>query len=73
MTAPTSHMRATPGGLSGHAGEAYGLLSGLYYDAETGDGFVYFLQGTPNLDDNYGSYSSFYAWEEGILTTLQGL
>ncbi len=61
------------GGLSGHAGEAYGLLSGLYYDAETGDGFVYFLQGTPNLDDNYGSYSSFYAWEEGILTTLQGL
>ncbi|SFK52593.1 serine hydrolase domain-containing protein [Shimia haliotis] len=61
------------GGLSGHAGEAYGLLSGLYFDTETGDGYVYILQGTPNLDDNYGSYSSFFNWEEGILTTLSGL
>ena len=58
------------GGLRGHPGEAYGLLSGLYYDPATGDGYVYLIGGTPNLDDNLGAVSAFYSWEEAILAAL---
>lgn len=54
---------------SGHLGEAYGLLSGMVFDPETGDGMVYIIggQGSPAP---YGSYSTFYSWEEELLTAM---
>ncbi len=58
------------GGLMGHAGDAYGLLSGMYYDPDKQDCFIYLLSGTPKHEDNYGEYSTFYRWEEAILTIL---
>ncbi|MFC3092850.1 serine hydrolase domain-containing protein [Alteromonas sediminis] len=61
------------GGLKGHTGEAYGLLSGFFYHRETGDAYLYFITGTPELEHGIGRYSSFYRWEEAILTVLTNI
>jgi len=61
------------GGLYGHTGEAYGLLSGFFYDGENGDGYIYAITGTPELAGNEGRYSSFYSWEEAVLSSLKSV
>jgi CubicO group peptidase (beta-lactamase class C family) len=55
----------------GHRGEAYGFLGGMWFDPQSGIGFVYLINGLG--DDPYqhwGQYSSAYAWEEAIQTAI---
>jgi CubicO group peptidase (beta-lactamase class C family) len=49
----------------GHAGDAYGLVSGLWLDSEDGTGVVYLVTG--NDPARRGSRSAFYAAEEALL------
>jgi CubicO group peptidase (beta-lactamase class C family) len=49
----------------GHAGEAYGLKSGLWVDRKGGKGTAFFTTAVP--DDEPRGQSSFYAIEEAIL------
>jgi hypothetical protein len=49
----------------GHAGEAYGLVSGLWIDRQSGHGVVYFIVGG-DLGKK-GAHSAFYAIEEQLL------
>ncbi len=48
----------------GHAGAAYGLLSGLWVDREAGTGVAYFATGVPNAPA--GTASAFSAIEERL-------
>lgn len=48
----------------GHAGSAYGLLSGLWVDREAGSGVAYFATGMP--DAPAGVHSAFTAIEEEL-------
>ncbi len=48
----------------GHAGNAYGLLSGLWVDPASGTGVAYFATGVP--DAAPGKRSAFSAIEEGL-------
>ncbi len=58
-------------GWLGHTGEAYGLLSGLLFDPESGDGMIYIIGGTSGSpEENPGRESAFTAWEEEILKNL---
>ena len=60
-------------GWKGHLGEAYGLLSGMLYHPENREALIYVINGTPYDIGAYpGEYSSFYRWEERVLTTLLG-
>jgi len=54
----------------GHLGDAYGLFSGMVFDPVTGDGMIYMIGGVgANPDrDALGNYSTFYRWEEQILS-----
>lgn len=55
--------------FAGHTAEAYGLLGGMAFDIEKGNGVVYIVAGTgSDMDEYYGNYSSFYGWEENLLT-----
>lgn len=55
--------------FAGHTAEAYGLLGGLAFDRELGNGIVYIVAGTGiDMDTYYGEYSAFYGWEESLLT-----
>ena len=55
----------------GHLGEAYGLLSGFVFDPVAKNGMVYLIGGLgANPNDNLGSYSAFFKWEESILRSL---
>ena len=55
--------------FAGHTAEAYGLLGGMGFDRETGNGIVYIVAGTGcDMDTYYGEYSAFYGWEEALLT-----
>lgn len=57
--------------LSGHFGEAYGLLAGLFMDRETGDVIYYVMNGMGGPEaENGGVYSSMYRWEEKFCTAL---
>ena len=49
---------------SGHAGSAYGLLSGVWVDREAGTGVVYVATGVP--DAKAGTHSAFSAIEETL-------
>ncbi len=49
----------------GHAGEAYGLKSGLWVDRKSGRGMVYFVTAVP--DDEPKGKSAFYAVEEAVI------
>jgi CubicO group peptidase (beta-lactamase class C family) len=49
----------------GHAGEAYGLVSGLWIDRQAGRGVVYFIVGGDL--SRKGESSAFYAIEERLL------
>ena len=50
--------------LIGHAGSAYGLLSGLWIDRDAGTGVAYFVTGAPQT---LGRRSQFTAIEERLL------
>lgn len=50
----------------GHSGNAYGLLSGLWVDQQTGTGVAYFATGVPN--DSSGEHSAFSRVEEAGAT-----
>jgi CubicO group peptidase (beta-lactamase class C family) len=49
----------------GHAGQAYGLLSGLWFDPRTGKGVAFFTSAVP--DDEPKGRSAFSAIEERVL------
>jgi len=49
----------------GHAGEAYGLVSGLWLDRQAGRGVAYFIVGGDL--QRKGEHSAFYAIEEQLL------
>lgn len=57
--------------LSGHFGEAYGLLAGLFLDRARGRGIFYVIngQGAPD-SEHHGRYSGMYEWEERLCTAL---
>jgi CubicO group peptidase (beta-lactamase class C family) len=55
--------------LVGHAGEAYGVRSGLWIDAARGEGIAYFA--TANGDDPKPGRSSFRAIEEWLAAHLR--
>lgn len=55
--------------FEGHNACAYGLLGGLLFDRSKGNGIVYIVAGTGSDPEQYsGTYSSFYGWEEALLT-----
>ena len=57
--------------MSGHFGEAFGLLGGMLMDFRRRDGFIYLISGAgADGDRASGSYSSMYIWEEEIVTAL---
>ena len=55
----------------GHLGDAWGLRGAFIFDRESRDGLV-FLAGGPGFDPmtRPGKYSSFFRYEERIMTTL---
>lgn len=55
--------------LRGHLGEAYGLLSGLFFDPKTRSGFIFMLNGWENPEK--GTYSSVYLVEEEIIRMVR--
>ena len=55
--------------FAGHTAEAYGLVGGMSFDRKKGNGLVYFVAGLGSDPEQYsGRYSSFYGWEEALLT-----
>ena len=55
--------------FSGHTACAYGLLGGMLFDRKRGNGLIYIVGGTGSDPDQFpGRYSSFYGWEEMLLT-----
>lgn len=53
--------------LWGHMGDAYGLLSAMWFDPEKDVGFVYVISGVGRDPETYkGEYSAFYRWEEVV-------
>ncbi len=55
--------------MIGHPGEAYGLLSGMYYNKSKGIGFIYITNGSKK-SFVYGKTSSFYRLEEELFNTI---
>lgn len=59
--------------LIGHSGEAYGLISGLYFIPNTQNGVIFMINGTAiAIDDEraLGKFSSGYIWEENIMNPI---
>ncbi len=55
--------------FAGHSAAAYGLFGGMFFDRHRGNGLIYIAAGTGSDWDQYpGTYSSFYGWEEKLLT-----
>ena len=55
--------------FAGHTADAYGLLGGMLFDRRNSNGIVYIAAGTGSDKQLYpGTYSSFYGWEEALLT-----
>lgn len=58
----------------GHTGVAFGMLSGLFFNPKTKDGFIYMMNGTAIDEDNdfrgKGKFSNNYIWEEKILNLV---
>jgi CubicO group peptidase (beta-lactamase class C family) len=69
LATPSAGCRDDPFGdrrqRMGHAGDAYGLLSGLWIDLQRGTGVAYFFTDAPL---GLGTRSAFHAVEERILT-----
>ncbi len=56
----------------GHSGEAYGLLSGLFYDFEEGRGFAYFTTQNPPPDGGEDS-GTFTPREKALMARALGM
>ena len=58
----------------GHSGEAYGLISGLYFIPGTKSGVIFMTNGEAvELDNNpesFGKFSNSYIWEENIMNPI---
>jgi CubicO group peptidase (beta-lactamase class C family) len=55
--------------FAGHTAEAYGMIGGMGFDRECGNGIVYFTAGLgSDMSKSAGEYSAFYCWEEKLLT-----
>jgi D-alanyl-D-alanine carboxypeptidase len=58
----------------GHAGAAFGLLSGVFFIPSTKSGFVYMLNGEALEEEidlrSHGKFSNNYIWEEKILDAI---
>lgn len=56
--------------LIGHAGQAFGMMSGLFFRPGTRDGFIYMMNGEALEEDtdagSKGNFSANYVWEENI-------
>ncbi|WP_320053878.1 serine hydrolase domain-containing protein [uncultured Acetobacteroides sp.] len=55
--------------LMGHAGDAYGLISGLYFEPKRGIGFVFMTNGTVG-GANPGARTGYFALEEDIFRAV---
>ncbi len=54
--------------LIGHGGEAYGLISGLYFERGTRNGAAFMINGTAlPLEKATGAIGSHYIWEERVM------
>ena len=52
----------------GHTAEAYGLVGGMAFDRQRGNGIVYFVAGIGgDMSKSAGEYSTLYRWEEALL------
>ena len=60
--------------LLGHLGDAFGMLSGIFYVPKTKSGFVYMLNGQaidPESDSrSKGSFAGLFIWEEKLFNAL---
>ena len=58
----------------GHVGQAFGLLSGLFFIPSTGSGFVYMMNGEAIQEDfdfrSFGIFSKNYIWEEKLMDAV---
>lgn len=62
------------GTLYGHLGDAYGLHSGFWYNPQTGDAYLFAMDGYPDYDqEKRGNISSFSLAEEKVFETLAGV
>ena len=54
--------------FAGHTAEAYGLVGGMGFDRDKGNGIVYFVAGIgSDMSKCGGHHSAFYCWEEDLL------
>ena len=60
--------------LIGHSGEAYGLISGLYFSPDMKNGVIFMTNGEavePDEDErSFGKFSNSYIWEEEIMDPI---
>lgn len=60
--------------LVGHTGQAFGLMSGLFFLPNTKTGFIYMMNGEALEEDSdsrsLGIFSSNYIWEEKIMDAV---
>ena len=60
--------------LIGHSGEAFGMISGLYFVPNTRDGVIFMINGTaiePDIDPrSLGNFSASYIWEEEVMNPV---
>ena len=57
----------------GHSGEAYGLISGLYFRPQKKDGVVFIINGTDIVagdEKSFGLFSDNFIWEEEIMDPI---
>lgn len=57
----------------GHSGEAYGMISGLYFRPEKKDGVIFMINGTEIFageEKSFGKFSDNFIWEEEILNPI---
>ena len=57
----------------GHSGEAYGLISGLYFIPNTKSGLLFMMNGEaiePDSPSSIGKFSNSYIWEENIINPI---
>lgn len=60
--------------LIGHSGEAFGIISGLYFVPNTRDGVIFMINGTAIEPDknprSRGKFSANYIWEENVMNPV---
>lgn len=60
--------------LIGHSGEAYGMISGLYFRPGTKDGVIFMINGVgvePGVDEkSFGKFGNGFIWEEEMMNPI---